>query len=157
MQLHYPPCLRRVVTRAREFNPSSRDTRRELAAAADTRAGFTLIEVLIAITILAGVVLTMAMNTTVSARSVASSGTRSRAQAIIDQQIARARTWPTYSTLSQLALTRYNTGQGDLTPTTVITIDSAAGKSITFVAVTVTGPTARLPIPLTRSIAIAAP
>lgn len=127
-------------------------TRRE-----SSRRGFTLIEVLIAITILAGVVLTMAMNTTKSSRSVATAGTRSRAQALLDQQISRARIWPTYSTLSQLAQARFNVASNGLSPTTVVTIDTASGKNLTTVTVTVTGSAAVLPIPMVRTISVAAP
>ena len=123
----------------------------------DERRGFTLIEVLIAITILAGVVLTMAMNTTKSSRSVASSGTRSRAQALLDQQISRARIWPTYSTLNLLTNAKYNSANNGLMPTTVVTVDSASGKNLTTVTVTVTGPSSVLPTPMKRSISIAAP
>jgi prepilin-type N-terminal cleavage/methylation domain-containing protein len=119
--------------------------------------GFTLIEVLIAITILAGVVLTMAMNTTNSSRSVASSGTRSRAQALLDQQISRARIWPTYSTLNQLTNAKYNVSSNGLAPSTVISMDTTSGKNLTTVTVTVTGAASVLPSPMVRSIAIAAP
>lgn len=123
-----------------------------------SRAGFTLIEILLAITILAGVVLTMAMNTTMASRKVASSGVRSRAQAIVDQQISRARMWPTYSTLSQLSATKYNQGGTGLTSSTVVESDTTNGKSITTVKVTVTGNnTAVLPASIVRSISIAAP
>lgn len=122
------------------------------------RKGFSLIEVLIALTILTSVVLTMAMNTTVAGRKVASSGNRSRAQAIVDQQIARARTWPTYATLNQLTATKYNTGGTGLTSSTVVTSDTTAGRSITTVMVTVTGSSsAVLSAPIVRSISIAAP
>ena len=123
-----------------------------------TRRGFTLIEVLMAITILAGVVLTMAMSTTVASRNVATSGTRSRAQAIVDQQISRARTWPTYATLSQLTATKYNPTVNRLVTSTEVVSDTTAGKSITTVKVTVRGSTtAVLPSPIVRSISIAAP
>lgn len=127
-------------------------------AAGRTRKGFTLVEVLIAMTILAGVVLTMAMNTTSSARSVATSGVRSRAQAMVDQQIARARTWPTYATLSQLANAQYNVSQNGLTSSTQIALDTTSNKNVTTVTVTVTGSsTATLPAPIKRAISIAAP
>ncbi|MEO7363858.1 MAG: prepilin-type N-terminal cleavage/methylation domain-containing protein [Gemmatimonadaceae bacterium] len=129
-----------------------RRTRRQVM-----RRGFTLIEVLIAITILAGVVLTMAMNTTNSSRNVATSGTRSRAQALLDQQISRARIWPTYSTLGQLTNAKYNGASNGLTPTTVITVDTTSGKNLTTVTVTVTGPASVLPTAMIRSISIAAP
>lgn len=122
------------------------------------RQGFTLIEVLVAVTILATVVLTMAMSTTKSARSVATSGVRSRAQAMVDQQIARARTWPTYSTLSQLANTQYNSAQNGLTVATTVAKDTTSNKNLTTITVTVTGSNVRtLPTPIVRSIAIAAP
>ncbi|MEP6836051.1 MAG: prepilin-type N-terminal cleavage/methylation domain-containing protein [Gemmatimonas sp.] len=127
-------------------------------AVGQARQGFTLIEVLIALVILAGVVLTMAMNTTSSARSVATSGVRSRAQAMVDQQIARARTWPTYSTLTQLSLARYNVAQTGLASATTVTKDTLLNKNITTVTVTVTGSSPRtLPLPIVRSISIAAP
>lgn len=122
------------------------------------RRGFTLIEVLMAVTILAGVVLTMAMSTTVASRNVATSGTRSRAQAMVDQQISRARTWPTYATLNQLTAARYNPTANRLTTSTLVSSDTTAGKSITTVQVTVTGSTtAVLRYPIIRSISIAAP
>lgn len=122
------------------------------------RAGFTLIEILISITILAGVVLTMAMSTTVSARRVRDSGTRSRAQAIVDQQISRARTWPTYASLNQLTATRFNPTANGLTTATTVASDTAGGRSITTIKVTVTGTTSTvLASPIVRSISIAAP
>ncbi|MEP6779230.1 MAG: prepilin-type N-terminal cleavage/methylation domain-containing protein, partial [Gemmatimonadaceae bacterium] len=121
-------------------------------------AGFSLIEVLVAITILAGVVLTMAMNTTTSSRNVSSSGNRSRAQAMVDQQVSRARSWPTYSTLSDLTLTKYNPAANGLTTTTTVSVDTTSNKNITTVAVTVTGNTTRvLATPIKRAISIAAP
>ena len=139
---------------------STNRSRRSLPARSTRRGrvGFTLIEVLVAMTILAGVVLTMAMNTTSSATKVATSGVRSRAQAMVDQQIARARTWPTYSTLSQLSLAQYNTAQTGLTPATTVSRDTLLNKNITTITVSVTGNSTRtLPTPIIRSIAIAAP
>jgi len=132
--------------------------RSAVAPATATRSGFTLIEVLMAVTILAGVVLTMAMSTTVSARKVGASGTRSRAQAIVDQQISRARTWPTYSSLNQLTATRFNPSANGLTTSTTVESDTTGGKSITTIRVTVTGSTTTvLAAPIVRSISIAAP
>ncbi|MEP6763735.1 MAG: prepilin-type N-terminal cleavage/methylation domain-containing protein [Gemmatimonadaceae bacterium] len=134
-------------------------TSRELSRRdAKSRAGFSLIEVLVAITIMAGVVLTMAMNTTTSSRNVTSSGNRSRAQAMVDQQVSRARSWPTYSTLGELSQTKYNPSASGLTTATTITVDSTSNRSITTVAVTVTGSTTRvLATPIKRAISIAAP
>jgi prepilin-type N-terminal cleavage/methylation domain-containing protein len=134
----------------------SRESR--CAPEATNRDGFTLIEILLAITILAGVVLTMAMNTTVAGRKIASSGARSRAQAIVDQQISRARMWPTYTTINQLTATRFNPTTNGLTTTTTVTVDTTAGKSLTTVKISVTGSSsAVLAVPIVRSISIAAP
>ena len=122
------------------------------------RAGFSLIEIIVAVAILAGVVLTMAMSTTISARRVGASGARSRAQAIVDQQISRARTWPAYGSLSRLTATRYNPTANGLTTTTVVASDTTGGRSITTIKVTVTGSSSMiLASPIVRSISIAAP
>jgi prepilin-type N-terminal cleavage/methylation domain-containing protein len=122
------------------------------------RRGFTLIETLIAISLLAGVVLTMAMSTTISSRNVQASGSRSRAQAIVDQQIARARSWPTYATLTDLAGASFNGSANGLTTATTVTSDTTSGKSVTAVSVTVIGATTTiLATPIVRSISIAAP
>ena len=123
-----------------------------------SRQGFTLIEVLVAITILATVVLTMAMSTTVSSRNVRDSGARSRAQALVDQQISRARTWPSYSTLSALSGSTYNPSANGLSLATSIGVDSASGKNVTTVTVTASGTsTAILATSIVRTISIAAP
>jgi prepilin-type N-terminal cleavage/methylation domain-containing protein len=120
--------------------------------------GFTLIEVLIAISLLAGVVLTMAMSTTISARNVRTSGARSRAQALVDQQISRARTWPTYSTLNVLSGATYNPTANGLSLATTTAVDSTTGKNVTTVSVTASGTTAAiLATPIVRTISIAAP
>lgn len=122
------------------------------------RAGFSLIEVLVALTIMAGVVLTMAMSTIVSSRNVSSSGNRSRAQAMVDQQISRARSWPTYSTLGDLTLSQYNAYGNGLSTATVVSVDTTGNRNLTKVAVTVTGSTTRvLATPINRAISIAAP
>ena len=126
--------------------------------ASRARGGFTLIEVLIALAILAGVVLTMAMSTTTSSRKVSASGSRSRAQALLDQQISRARSWPTYSTLNVLTGTTYNPTSNGLITSTVVSVDTTSNRNITTVAVTITGSTTKdLATPIKRSISIAAP
>lgn len=122
------------------------------------RRGFTLVETIVALGLLAGVVLTMAMSTTLSSRKVQTSGSRSRAQAMVDQQISRARAWPTYSTLNVLSGAEYNATTNGLTSATAVTVDTTAGRNITVVAVTVAGvTTANLAVPIIRSISIAAP
>ncbi|MDQ6611326.1 MAG: prepilin-type N-terminal cleavage/methylation domain-containing protein [Gemmatimonadota bacterium] len=128
------------------------------SSALPARPGFSLLEVIVALALLAGVVLTMGMNTTVSSKNVSASGSRSRAQAMVDQQISRARSWPTYSTLSDLVDTRYNPTSSGLSTTTAVTVDTVGNLNLTTVAVTVTGSNTRvLAVPVKRSISIAAP
>lgn len=122
------------------------------------RRGFTLIEVMIALVILGGVVLTMALGTTKFSGSIRNSDVRNRAQSVADMQIGRARAWPTYSTLSQLSTARFNPAENGLSSVTTVIADTTGGQSITRVTVTVSAAvTANLPVPIVRSIIIAAP
>lgn len=128
------------------------------AHAADAPEGFTLIEVMIALTILVGVVLAMGMSTTVLSRSVRDSDVRNRAQSVADMQIGRARAWPTYSTLNQLTEAKFNGTVDGLTSTTTVTVDTTSGQNITKVKVTVSAvASALLATPISRTISIAAP
>jgi prepilin-type N-terminal cleavage/methylation domain-containing protein len=137
------------------------DTPRDLApppARSAPHRGFTLIEVMIALVILAGVVLAMGMSTTTLGKSVRDADVRNRAQSVADMQIGRARAWPTYSTLSQLAGTRYNGTADGLVSTTTVALDTAQGMNVTVVTVSVSAvSTALLPTPISRAITIAAP
>jgi prepilin-type N-terminal cleavage/methylation domain-containing protein len=122
------------------------------------RRGFTLIEVMLAMVILAGVVLVMGMGTTVFSRSVSDSDIRSQAQSVADLQIGRARVWPTYSSLSTLAAPRFNPTADGIASTTTVAVDSSGGLSITKVTVEVRAVQASLmPTPIVRSVSIAAP
>lgn len=122
------------------------------------RRGFTLIEVMIALVILGGVVLTMALGTTKFSASIRDSDVKNRAQSVADMQIGRARAWPTYSTLSQLSTARFNPAEDGLSSVTTVVPDTTGGQSITRVTVTVSAAvTASLPVPVKRSIIIAAP
>ena len=122
------------------------------------RRGFTLIETMVAVVLLVGVVLAMGMGTTMMSQKVSDSSGRSRAQALADLQIGRARAWPTYATLGSLSSATYNPVIGNLTPTTAVSLDTSNGRNITRVTVTVSGSTGSgLRAPVVRSIAIAAP
>ena len=122
------------------------------------REGFTLVETMIAMVILAGIVLTMTMGTTKLTRSVSDANGRNRAQSVADMQVGRARVWPTYSTLSQLSSSTYNgTKDGLITSTTVVK-DTTNGINITRVTVTVSGAVVgTLATPIVRTITVAAP
>jgi hypothetical protein len=113
---------------------------------------------MIALVILGGVVLTMALGTTKFSASIRDSDVRNRAQSVADMQIGRARAWPTYSTLSQLSTARFNPAENGLSTVTTVIADTTGGQSITRVTVTVSAAvTASLPVPVKRSIIIAAP
>ncbi len=120
------------------------------------RRGFTLIEVMMALVILGGVVLAIGMSTTTLGRSVSTSDIQNRAQSVADMQIGRARAWPTYATLSQLSAIKYNgTADGLITATTVV-VDSAAGKNLTTITVSVTSvQVGVLATPVTRAVSLA--
>jgi prepilin-type N-terminal cleavage/methylation domain-containing protein len=122
------------------------------------RSGLTLIEVMVAMVILATVVLAMGAGNSRMSQKVSDASGRSRAQAFADVQIGRARAWPTYATLSALAGAGYNTPSDGLSPSTVVAVDTTGGRNITRVTVTITGTgTSGLRTPIIRSISIAAP
>lgn len=123
-----------------------------------SRGGFTMIEVMIALVILAGVVLVMGMSTTKLSRSVTDSDVRNRAQSVADMQIGRARAWPTYASLANLTAAKYNGSANGLITTTSVSVDTAQGKNVTLVTVSVSAvQSSLLPVPITRKISIAAP
>jgi prepilin-type N-terminal cleavage/methylation domain-containing protein len=122
------------------------------------RAGFTLIETVIALTILSGVILAIGMGTTKLQRSVGDTNLRTRAFARADVQIGMARAWPTWSTLENLAGASYNGTRDGLVTSTTVTADTTNNRRIKRIAVTVTSATSgALPNPVRRTIAIAAP
>lgn len=132
--------------------------RRSTDVGRPARAGFSLVEMLVAIVLLAGVVLAMSMGSTMVSRSVSDTGARNRAQALADLQIARARAWPAYATLTDLAGAAYNGTTAGLVSATQVTVDSAQGVRTTTVRVTITGqPGSGLALPVRRRIVIAAP
>lgn len=119
------------------------------------RRGFTLVEVVLALTLLSGVVLMLSMGTTKFQRSVGDSNIRSRAQARADLQLAMARSWPTWSTLESLTGSGYNGPLDGLTTTTAVSADTTGGRRIKRVTVTVSS--SSMPLPVKRTIAVAAP
>ncbi len=127
-------------------------------AVAGSRDGFTLIEVMIALVILAGVVLAMGMGTTTMSRSVSDADIRNRAQSVAEMQIGRARAWPTYSTIGQLTEVRFNGTSNGLISQTTVTRDTTSGMNTTTVTVRVSAVVStNLPTPISRTITIAAP
>jgi prepilin-type N-terminal cleavage/methylation domain-containing protein len=120
-----------------------------------SRGGFTLIEVVLALTLLSGVVLMLSMGTTKFQRSVVDSNIRSRAQARADLQLAMARSWPTWSTIENLTGGTYNATADGLTTVTTVSADTSGKKRIKRITVTVSA--SGMPVPVKRTIAVAAP
>lgn len=122
------------------------------------RPGFTLIETMIAMVILSGVVLSIAVGTTRLSRAVGDANVRSRAFARADMLIAMARTWPNWATLETLAGPTYNQERDGFVSTTVVTADTLQRRRLKRIEVTVRSvPSALMPLPVRRSISIAAP
>lgn len=132
--------------------------RRTVAPARTPRRGFSLIETLIAITLLSGVVLMLGMGTTTFSRTLSDTGIRSRAQARADAQIALARSWPTWNTMESLATEKYNGTSDGLITVTTVTANVSGAQRIKRVSVVVTSsPSHLMPVPVRRSISVASP
>jgi prepilin-type N-terminal cleavage/methylation domain-containing protein len=122
------------------------------------RTGFTLIETIIALTILSGVVMAIGIGTSRLQRSIGDSNIRTRAFARADVQIGMARSWPTWDTIENLTGAGFNGTRDGLVTATTVTADTTNGRRIKRVRVTVTAAaTGALPVPVQRTIAIAAP
>jgi len=121
------------------------------------QSGFTLIEVAIAISILAIITLGLMTTSRRTIRTVTDNRAATIAAAAADARIAVVRQWPTYSTLdSAYAATESNVPLTGWTRTT--TMVRTGGPTLTNdykrVTVRVTGP--GLPQPIIRNITLAA-
>ncbi|MBL0889422.1 MAG: prepilin-type N-terminal cleavage/methylation domain-containing protein [Gemmatimonadaceae bacterium] len=135
-----------------------RRSRRWPRRSRNLRQGFTLIETVLAMTILSAIVLMIGLGTSQLQRAVGDAGIRSRAHARADMQIGLARTWPTWSTLERLSASSYNGLEDGLRTTTVVTADTTGRRRIKRVRVTVEAvPASLMPSPVTRNISIAIP
>lgn len=117
--------------------------------------GFTLVEVVLALTLLSGVVLALSMGTTKFQKSVGDSNVRSRAQARADLQLAMARSWPTWSSLENLTAAAFNGSADGLVTSTTVSMDTSRGQRIKRITVVVSS--SSMPVPVRRTIAVAAP
>jgi prepilin-type N-terminal cleavage/methylation domain-containing protein len=124
-----------------------------------TRSGFTLVEVLVAITILAGTVLGMTQFTRSFTRSSSDASVTARASDAATQQLETVKAWRTYSTLvstyHNADLTFAATGpyRGLRRRTYAVRTGPNATTDHVMVTVEVTG--AGLPAPVKRSTVIA--
>lgn len=124
----------------------------------DGRKGFTLVEVAIALVLLAIVTMGLMSQSARMVRGVTDDRARTTAAAAADARIALVRQWPTYASLdSAYAGAEANTPRAGWTRTTQITRIGGLGQPNDFkrVTVTVTGP--GLPAPVARTITVAAP
>ena len=123
-----------------------------------SEGGFTLIEVLLAVTMLATLTLALMSNSAKMIRGVTDDRTRTLAATAADERIARVRVWPNYATLeATFVAVENNTPLPGWTRTTTMTRTGTSGGVNDFkrATVVVTGP--GLPVPISRSVALAAP
>jgi prepilin-type N-terminal cleavage/methylation domain-containing protein len=120
-----------------------------------SRAGFTLIEVVIALVILGLVVLAMSSSAGTLIRAAGNDRRDTQAAASADERITKARQWPDYSSLDSLDRVEANTPQAGWTRTTDVTHVTAGSTDFKRITVTVSG--ADLAQPVTRTITLAAP
>ena len=122
------------------------------------RAGFTLIELMLALVMLVLLTLALMSNSARMIRGVSEDRARTQGAAAADDRIARTRVWPNYATLEATFIaTENNVPLPGWTRTTTITRIGGAGQTNDFkrITVVVTGP--GLPSPISRTVAVAAP
>lgn len=123
-----------------------------------SQAGFTLIEVLLAVAMLATLTLALMSNSAKMIRGVTDDRTRTLAATSADERIARIRVWPNYTTIeATFVATESNTPLPGWTRTTTVVRTGSSGGVNDYkrATVVVTGP--GLPVPISRSVAMAAP
>jgi len=122
-----------------------------------TERGFTLIEVIVAIAILAGVTLTVGAATAKLVYTTGDDRIATQAAAAAEAQLALVQVWPEYATIdSAFAGTSTNTPQTGWTRVTAVVRTGGSGQTNDYKKVTVTITAPGLTTPVTRSITIAA-
>ncbi|MDZ4674985.1 MAG: prepilin-type N-terminal cleavage/methylation domain-containing protein [Gemmatimonadota bacterium] len=122
-----------------------------------SRAGFTLIEVVIAVTILGIVALGLMSATARLTRGVTDDRVRTAAAASADAQIALVRSWPVYATLdATYAGTLSNTPLPGLSRATTVVRTGGVGQTNDYKRVTVQVSGTGLATPIRRTVTVAA-
>jgi type II secretion system protein I len=123
----------------------------------DSTAGFTLVEVLIALAMLSVVLLAAAASTTKYLGVITRNRMRIQAAAVADAQIAKVRVSPTYDSLTvQFDSSRSNVPfPGYTRSTRVVRTGAGTLTDVTKIRVTVSGP--ELASPVVRYATLAAP
>ncbi len=123
-----------------------------------SRAGFTLIEVAIAVAMLGIVMLGLLSTTSRMLHTVTDDRSRTIAAKAADEKLALTRQWPVYSTLdSAYAGVEADTPQAGWTRTTTIARIGGLNQPDDYKRITVTVDGPGLPAPVSRSISVAAP
>jgi len=121
------------------------------------RRGFTILEVAVALAILAGVLLVLATTTARFIHTVTLDRVRVQANAAADAHIARIRLWPTYDSLSaEFDGTASNTPFPGWTRQTTVTHVGGAGQPNDYMRITVAITAPALDSTVRRTITIAA-
>jgi type II secretion system protein I len=123
----------------------------------DSTAGFTLVEVLIALAMLSVVLLAAAASTTKYLGVITRNRVRIQAAAVADAQIAKVRVSPTYDSLTvRFDSSRSNVPfPGYTRSTRVVRTGAGSLTDVTKIRVTVSGP--ELASPVVRYATLAAP
>lgn len=123
----------------------------------DSTAGFTLVEVLIALAMLSVVLLAAAASTTKYLGVITRNRIRIQAAAVADAQIAKVRVSPTYDSLTvRFDSSRSNVPfPGYTRSTRVVRTGAGTSTDVTKIRVTVSGP--ELASPVVRYATLAAP
>jgi prepilin-type N-terminal cleavage/methylation domain-containing protein len=132
-------------------------------ATRQTRSGFSLVEVMVALVILTIVVAGLAGTTVTFQHQMALGQIEARAQAVANSQLAQIRAFPDYTQLSTFAGTQTNyptTGWSlqtqvnrDTSAVTDCVTPPCANNDVTRIMVSVTAPGLSLPVALSYSIA----
>jgi prepilin-type N-terminal cleavage/methylation domain-containing protein len=121
------------------------------------RRGFTILEVAVALAILAGVLLVLATTTARFIHTVTIDRVRIQANAAADAHIARIRLWPTYDSLSvEFSGTDNNYPYAGWTRQTTVTHVGGAGQPHDYTRITVAVTAPALDSTVRRTITIAA-
>ena len=131
--------------------------------ARQSRAGFSLVEVMVALVILTIVVAGLAGTTVTFEHQMTLGQDEARAQAVANSQLAQIRAFPDYTQLSTFAGTQTNYPSPGWSVQTLVNRDTSAvddcadppcsNNDVTKVMVTVTAPSLALPVTLSYSIA----
>lgn len=122
-----------------------------------TQRGFTLIEVVVAIAILAGVTLAVGAATAKLVHTTGDDRIATQAAAAAEAQLALVQVWPEYATIdSAFAGTTANSPQTGWTRVTTVVRTGGTGQTNDYKKVTVSISAPGLTTPVVRSITIAA-